>query len=384
MSVGAAPMSSSLTPARPGTFAVSLFSDAAQWAPVEAELDAAGVPLALFHRSAWAASRPSARFRFVCVRDAGGRCVAGFAAELTRSRALPGHDIMRVERLGEGAAVEPLAAGLRALVAAARADRRVIRVAVEVMARDEAVRQALGEAMRDVGLTRAPAARCYERTIGFGLRQADDILWASITAKARKDVRAIGKHPVAIRPILDDALAPRLDALMAETRARTGGEFHAVDWRAVTRVSRELPARSNLLGLFHVGATEGRDELLSFMWACHHGEYAHYDHGASTRQTALRCPLMYALLWEQMLWAKRHGAAWFDLGGVSQGSRGDNSDPLGGISDFKRNFSQEVVTLGEDWVLEPSPARARVAHLVGAGARWIARVRPALGGGSRT
>lgn len=377
---GVAPPSALSRAARSGAFHTTIIGgDAAARARAEAELDAAGVPLALAHRAAWGASRRDARSWFVIVRSgdggAAGHPAAGFAVELSASRALPGHLLARVERLGEGADVDATAAGLRVLAARLRREPRVLRLAVEVVMRDAASRSVLGEALRDVGFVRAKAVRCYEATLAFDLRESEETLWDALPRKTRRDIRLNGKHAVEIRPVADASLAPRLDALMIETMARTGGQYHPVPWTTVIELGRGQPERSNLLGLFRTDVPDGEESLVAFVWACHHGTYAHYDAGASTRATTLRIPLMYALLWEQLRWAKAQGATWFDMGGVSRGTLGDGDDPLGGISDFKRYFTRDLVTVGEDWMLETSPARARVARLLGAGARWVARMR---------
>ena len=65
-----------------------------------------------------------------------------------------------------------------------------------------------------------------------------------------------------------------------------------------------------------------------------------------------------------MRWAKRVGAEWFDFGGITPGTQADPTDPLGGISDFKRYFGTDVVTVGEEWVFVPRPVRAAIAGMV--------------------
>src|SRR5207249_11101081 len=114
------------------------------------------------------------------------------------------------------------------------------------------------------------------------------------------------------------------------------------------------------VGLFH------RDTLLAFAWGCHHGDHAHYDAAASTRHTDLKLPLGYALAGDLIRWSKQNGATWFDFGGVTTGSRtcGD-ADPVGGISDFKRYFSKNIIEVGDEWVLEPRSIRAALARIIG-------------------
>ena len=83
----------------------------------------------------------------------------------------------------------------------------------------------------------------------------------------------------------------------------------------------------------------------------------------------MKAPLGYPLLWDLILWSKRQGANWFDLGGVTFGDKA--TDPLKGISDFKRYFSRTVEDLSEEWVMEVRPKRARVAGAVGQSVRGV-------------
>ncbi len=133
----------------------------------------------------------------------------------------------------------------------------------------------------------------------------------------------------------------------------------AREWGSIIELGRVAPRLSRLVGLFRDGRSDPKS-LLAFAWGCAHGEYAHYDAAGSTRPDDLRVPLAYALLWDLICWAKRGGAKWFDLGGITFGHR-DSSDPLGGISDFKRYFSKQVVVVGQEWMLEPHWGTARIA-----------------------
>jgi hypothetical protein len=144
-----------------------------------------------------------------------------------------------------------------------------------------------------------------------------------------------------------------------------------VDWPAVLAATRADPGLSRVVGLFRTDV-EGDAALLAYTWGRHHGDHAEYHVGASTRDPAIRTPLAYPLMWELITWARRTGARWFDLGGVTAGG-GD--DPLGGISDFKRYFSERVEEVGEEWELEPHAARAALARAIGRGVAWVSRLR---------
>ena len=119
---------------------------------------------------------------------------------------------------------------------------------------------------------------------------------------------------------------------------------------------------ARVVGLFRTDCT-GPESLLAFVHGLHHGNHAEYSSGATSRDTDIRVPQTYALIWDLLRWAKRHGATLFDLGGITEAVN-DGSDPLRGISAFKRYFSKEELHVGDEWVLEPSALRASLARAV--------------------
>jgi hypothetical protein len=308
---------------------------------------------------------------FVVVHDPTGVPVLGFSMRATRSRALPGYFILRVRRLGGSADERAVRAGIRAAARFARTRRRVLRLAVELFIPGEAARQAVGVECRAQGLLPAHDMRSYSETILIDLRPAADALLSGLSKTGRQNVRAVGKNPVAIRVIDDVRLASRLDGLLNETLARTGGGSRPHDWPAIIDWSRRYPGAVRLAGLFdeRPGTAE---PLLAFALGFNHGGYTEYATAASTRRTDLRMPLAYGLAWELMLWGKSAGARWFDFGGVTRGTQG-SGDVLGGISDFKRYFSTQTVEVGAEYTLEPHPLPALAARISGALARWASR-----------
>jgi hypothetical protein len=341
----------------------------------EGALVAAGFPLPLPHRSAWGRLKASDDSWFLAVRDAGGPR-AGFAVAVSRSRALPGHLILRAERFGPGLAGRFRDLAVASLVRLAAANPSVLRVHVETFARADADREALEAALAAHRFRRVDEPRRYARTVAVDLQPDEESILASFHAKTRRDIRAAAKHPVRLAPIRDADAVGRMDELYRETMTRTGGEAKSRDWGAVIALSRDYPDLSRLVGLFRTDGGDP-DALLAFAWGCGHGDHAHYDAAASTRRTELKVPLAYPLVWDLMCWAKRHGARWFDFGGVTEGHLGSD-DRLGGISDFKRYFSKEVVAVGGEWLLEPHWVRAQLARAVSAGAAALARFRAAL------
>jgi hypothetical protein len=153
---------------------------------------------------------------------------------------------------------------------------------------------------------------------------------------------------------------------MRETFSRTGGEGGRFDPEAAILLSNEAPHVSRIVGLFD-NRLRPEDALLAFAWGHNHGENAQYEAAASTRNTDLRMPLAYVLIWDLIVWAHRRHVQWFDLGGATQAEEGD---PMRGIMDSKRYFARNEVEVGEEWVLEPSPRLGAIA----AGIGWLRRI----------
>ncbi len=339
----------------------------------ERELDEAGFPLPLAHRCAWALAHRPGRSWFVALRGPAGQCVAGLAAQVNSSRSLPGHLLLRVERFGGNLPPDVREAAVVALAGLARRHPRVLRVSVELLARDPAARAVLEDTLARHGFRPVKRRRCYACTAVLDLAPADEALLAALNPKTRGHIRRTVRKESDLRPIEDPVWAGRIDELVRESLHRTGGRHYPLDWAPLIDLSRRWPNRSRLVGLFRRDAT-GPGSLLSVAWACHHGDHVHYAQGGATRANDLRIPLAHALVWDLILWAKRNGARWFDLGGITDGHGGAGGDQLGGISDFKRGFSREVVEVGGEWALEPSWARAWLASTLSGGVSLLGRL----------
>ncbi|MGQ0715412.1 MAG: hypothetical protein ACT4PJ_17070 [Gemmatimonadaceae bacterium] len=331
----------------------------------------AGLPLPLSHTLAWARACGDTDALLVVLR-ASESCAGVIAIERSRSRSLPGHQLWRGRRVGAAIAPEAYGAAARALAMLAQTHPRVLRVSLELFERDTECRSAFALALADVGFRTSPAPRSYSETLVLDLTVDGSALFESLPAKTRRDIRAAAKHGLEVRPITQVSLAPRLDDLLRETMARSGGVYRNHDWNALIELSELHPARLRIVGLFR-STDSGANELLAFAVGCGHGDHAEYSVAGSTRVPDLKVPLAYAVLWDLVKWAKGFGATWFDFGGVTPSKLAEDS--LGGISDFKRYFSKEQMTVGEEWVLEPRKARAGLANVVSASAAWFTAVR---------
>ncbi|MGH9941911.1 MAG: GNAT family N-acetyltransferase [Pyrinomonadaceae bacterium] len=345
--------------------------EASRW---ERELEAAGFRLPFPHRTAAAELEPSPGPLFFLIRDASsGAPRGGFAAQRRPSRALPGHYLLRVERFGQALPAEARAVGVRALADLCRATPRVLRAYLGVYSIDPSVRQEITSQAAAAGFRKSLSPRGYDATILIDLRPDEEELFASFHATARRHVRAAAKHPVEVRLVNSPEFAGRLDLLVREVFARTGGSVEQQEWPEIINFSARHPERSRLVGLFRTDAT-GPESLLAFAHCYHHGDHAEYSTAASSRSTDVKVPQTYVLAWDLIRWAKRHGAVHFDFGGVTPLADDDSgSDPLQGISAFKRFFSKTEAVVADEWMLEPSRLKADLARVFTSVAKSIAK-----------
>jgi len=343
-----------------------------EWNRCERELLDRGVHLPLSHRVAWTIAEPGLRPRFLALRAADGAYRYGFAFQIRRSRALPGHSLLRVEHLDPSVDPDACAEALRAFARVARRPwPRTLRAYVELFSLDADARARAGQCLRGLGFQRSEHPRMYTHTPIVDLAGDEEAVFARFHRSARRNVRAAMKGSVEVRPVTDPRLAGRVDALIRESFARTGGAYQAAPWKSIIELSAREPDLSRVAGFFRTDVN-GPEALLAFEWACMHGDHGQSVAAGSTRAGGTRVPLAYPLIWEILRWARERGARYFDLGGITAGTYG-SGDPLGGISDFKRFFGPRVVEVGEEWTLEPHRGAAWLAgaaHRVG---RLLAR-----------
>jgi len=324
----------------------------------ERELLDAGVPLPLCHRAAWLDLSPRAPW-LLSARDEHGRCAAVVAFTTTATRAMPGHVVLRAERVGVLRDARAVTAVLAAAARLARARRNILRIEIATFSFDASERRAVTSALAEHGYVRARERRFYRKTARVDLRETESDLLASFHPTARRHIRAVSRHPVTVRPFTDPVLAGRVEALARAARERTGGLAIDRPFDALLRLSALRPDLVHFVGLFR------SEELLAFASAHAHGDYATYADAGSARRADIKLPLGYAPAWELMLWAKRQGLHHFDFGGIT-----DACDRLRGISDFKRYFRGEELDVSEEWVFEPHRVRAAVANTLTAAATW--------------
>jgi hypothetical protein len=332
-----------------------------KWKRIEDYLLEAGIHLPLFHRLAWAEAAPEGKHRLLVVRGEEGRIVGGVSLQIDRSRVLPGHRYLRVARFGEGMPREIWEPIVAALAKLTRDDPKILRMSVRVFSRDH--HDELGELLQKYGFHREPHPTSYRHTLSIDLRPEEQEILGSLNKSARKNLRDADKAAVSVREISDNRYAKRLTELEIKAIRRTNGTSPPQDWNALITLSGRHPELSRIVGLFLSTDSVDPEQLVGFAWGCLNGTNGEYRAGGTVQSPGLKISISHRLLRDLILWSKRNGASWFDMGGVTVGE--PDWHPLHGVSVFKRHFTHHLEDVGEEWSVEPHPARASFVRWIG-------------------
>jgi hypothetical protein len=328
-------------------------------ARAESELNARGIQLAFGSREATQQLAEYSPSLFFALFNRDQSCVGGFAVQLRGAPVPGGHQLMRAEQFGSSmplAAAGPLLDFFRGWM---ESQKKVLRVSIDLFSFDAAHRKMLAEALAQRRFRRARHINGYAETLVLDLAPTESDLFAGLHHSARRKIRQLDKHPIELRTIDDPVYSERMNALLLETFARTGGNIQERNWEERIRLSEAHPDVSRIVGLFRTDLS-GPQSLLAYAWGCRSGESVFYSEAASTRETGeQKIALAYGVMWDLIRWARQSGAQLFDFGGVTRGSHGAD-DSLGGISDFKRYFSQQIREVREEWILDDHTMRARI------------------------
>jgi hypothetical protein len=331
------------------------------WRRAEEDLLAAGVSLPLPYRLAWAELSPPGQCRFLTVRSKEGCLLGGVAIRVDPSRVLRGHHYLRVARFGEGLPPEAWEPIVGALAKLAREEQKVLRLSVRVFSRDHGTE--IGALLERYGFHRELQPTSYRYTLSIDLSPGEDEILASLNKSARKNLRDADKSSLCVRTVTDAKYACRISALERMAIQRTNGTSPPQDWGSILRLSESHPKLSRVVGLFLSEDAQESDALVGFAWGCLNGTNGEYRAGGTVHVPNVKTSISHRLVRDLILWSKREGAQWFDMGGVTVGE--PDSHPLHGVTVFKRHFTHHVEDVGEEWSLEPHPMRAAAVRWVG-------------------
>jgi len=210
----------------------------------------------------------------------------------------------------------------------------------------------------------------YRHTVMIDLRPEESEILKGLNKSARKNLHDADRSSLFVRTLTDPVYADRIASLQAAAMRRTKGSGARQEWDSILNLSRMNPGLSHVVGLFLSETDVTPDSMFGFAWGCMNGSYGEYRAGGSEQPPDRKIPISHCLVRDLMLWSKRQGASWFDMGGVTLGNSED--DPFRGITIFKRHFSHNVQEVGEEWALELHPARVSFARQLGYSIRSFA------------
>jgi hypothetical protein len=288
-------------------------------------------------------------FRLLQTRDAAGAPSAQIAVYLSRPRRAPWFATGLAERFGPAADGEEEEFALRTL-------RDLFLELGEVMAlrlrpeRFESVELwNFQERAQRAGYRLADAGDAT-RTLIYDLRPSEEELLSGFSRKDRTKFRNKELELVEIKPLTDRRFIPQCREALNAAFARTSGEKVHFDFETTFSLISKYPDRAAVLGFF---LKKNPERLLAYSTGFRSGAMAEFSSAGSLKDSELRVfPFNYLLLWNLILWAKRSGASFLDLRGVTGGGI---SDPLDGISYFKRRFGGREIEINREMtaVLKP-------------------------------
>lgn len=342
----------------------------------EEALDKCAFPFPLTSRLCWLRNCGTSDDRLAIAISAAGAFRAALGLTVKKTRAFPGHRNIDVHAIGDAYASDAGDALLGQITRYAVSTGRMLRVRAEVQCRNEAARASVRRSLATLGYRQIDAEQIPSRTLAIDLTSTEDQLFSSFSSSTRHKIRKAMRNGLQVAPIADPVLGKRMNSILAETFDRTGGSHEDVDWWRVLKVCHERPELSRIVGAFK-GDGRTPEDLLAFAWATRQGDRVLYDISASTRQSGVRLPLLYPILWDQIAWARNQRASWFDMNGITSGSQ-DCEDGLARISSFKKGFGGTELEFGEEWIFEPNRIKSMVARglsraVRGAGGVWRSR-----------
>ncbi len=328
----------------------------------ESKVLAHRVPIAVSDLTLWQDAISGVRSTLCTIHDIQNRLSGSFAIHHWPIRTLPGHRILRLENFGESIPAGAEESAIQAVVVLAKRLRRILRVDVELLDRDHNRRSRIAGELNRADFRSLKNVRNYSETSIIELQKSDESLLSSFSSNARYQIRKSRRYPIRVVSIEDDSLIPQLESLRLETYSRTGGRAPALNWAPLLAAAREAPERIRIFGAMY-GEDEVSSRLVAYAVVYRNGTFVQYNSAGSTRLPDGQIPLMYPVIWELLRWSRNGGSAWFDFGGITDGSSNSRDDAVGGISEFKRYFGGQQELIGENWRMTLAPRRQFLVRL---------------------
>lgn len=190
------------------------------------------------------------------------------------------------------------------------------------------------------------------RTLFYNIEKPVEELMADLDKKTRAKVRHASREKVSIVRLNDKKWIPQMQAALNASFQRTGGKSTTFDFESYFNFAKSYSNDCLILGLFLNSRPE---QLMAYSIDVRHGAMVEAISSGSLPDPELRkLHFNYFLLWDKVIWANDGQSKWLDLGGVTDAS---TSDPLAGISSFKRHFTTDEFLVGRETEFLVRPRR---------------------------
>lgn len=204
----------------------------------------------------------------------------------------------------------------------------------------------------------------YTKTRMINLLPGHEELLKSFSAngRARLKIKENDKGKIEIKEVRDGSLIPHLQNALNASYKRSADKKCPYNFFPLLKSNIEDVL---MLGFFF------KEELApkAFATGVFHQSIAEFSVGGSLEDATLRqYPFNHLLLWNLALKAKSQGMVLFDMGGISSG---DDSDPLKGITNFKRMFPGFEIQTGFEMLKVFKPRTLAFYKNLQKANRWI-------------
>jgi lipid II:glycine glycyltransferase (peptidoglycan interpeptide bridge formation enzyme) len=189
------------------------------------------------------------------------------------------------------------------------------------------------------GYTISTDSGSHADTLCIDLRRSiDDIFRKDLNSMRRGRIRKAIKLGMRTDRVRNDTEMEAFWNMYRTMCNRKKIKFWSADmFRRVYHYSRQHPDNAVCL----LGWLNG--DLIGGLIVLKHGNIAEFTKGSSTSKPLTGVPKTELLHWEAIHWAKRVGARFYDLGGITPDARKGSQE--WGINKFKRGFSKQHMQL---------------------------------------
>lgn len=206
----------------------------------------------------------------------------------------------------------------------------------------------------------------YTKTRMINLLPSTEDLLKSFSAngRARLKIKEKDKDIVEIKKVNDPIHIPHLQKALNASFKRSANKDCPFNFIPLLKSENK---DVNMLGFFF----KAEEVPKAFATGVYHQKIAEFSVGGSLEDSNLRqYPFNHLLLWNLALQAKDQGSDLFDMGGITSG---EDSDPLKGITNFKRLFPGFEIQTGGEMLKILKPRTLTFYKTLQRTVRWIIR-----------